>query len=127
MSKDDDDVVVQNSTDLFRVAGEVLKEVKVIHVSSNEIQQCFEKSVPWQGVQDVRGISKIHAITTEDGSVLKLYKRSADQEVSATVKYADVTHVPKGLGKVGDWVVVRYDGEIFPGEIIDIKEQGKCL
>ena len=109
MSKGNNAEIVQNSADFFRVASGLLKDVTVLHIPESEVKNYIERSDPWNEVQDVPGISKMHSAVTKDGCTINLYHTCADAEAFRLVHY-ERGGDKGGLGAVGEWVVVQYQG-----------------
>ena len=129
MSKGEKAVVVQSSVDLYKIAQGAMPEVTVIHVTANEISEFVSKQDPWKDVKDAPGISKVHVLACCDGENIEMFRNDADTEVLGTVKYgngeSEASRQSIALNlKPGDWAMVRYEGENFPGELLAIHGSG---
>lgn len=107
--------------------------MKVIYLSSQDIRsQADVLNKRWEDVQPIPGLQKIHAFKPAGrGSLLigrfasdlpfqKVYvlkqHREADDTNEPTTSHAS-QHPLHMKPLVGDWVLVRYDGSFFPGEV----------
>ena len=102
------------------------------------VSQVIDHEKPWSLTHDVPGISKIHKMScTKDGN-LKLYKNKSEldslEDTYISVSYNSIYHddatsssdihihvpyVNLQSIKVGDWLVVCYDGKEYPGEVMN--------
>ena len=144
-SKGEDAVVVQNSTDFAGLASELLKNVKVLHISQHEVDAMLNILKPFDHVVEAKGISSCH-VAQCDGHDVKMWHTSLEMNKVPTVS---IHYGPNNLGKgksiispgtsypkpvevkkkkcvsdwkknivIGDWIVVKINGNHFPGEVL---------
>ena len=133
-------VVVQNSFDFSNVSAKILKNVKVIHISKDEIESAISTMKPWDFVLEAKALTSCHVAKCSN-SIVKMWHTAldTDEEAAVTLSY-DPTHpVFKGslptetdrflvasetqtLGWkeqiiIGHWVLVQYDHTFYPDEV----------
>lgn len=107
---------VQSSTDFFELVQELMPQTKVIHISKQEIEEIARSDNPWEQIHDAPGIRKVHHITTAAEKVL-LYNTSIDQNPTLSITFEKQNTLSLN---VGDWCLVLYDGNQYPGEIANV-------
>lgn len=116
-----DKYVVQSSYEFYKAASSVMKSTEVLHISQDEINETLRLENPWDSVVDIGvGIQKTHVIKCNlDGNIL-LYKDNLS--TSPLIKIQTEGESP-GLSieelEIGDWCLVKYDEEIYPGEVTE--------
>lgn len=116
--------------------------VKVIHVFESEVEEMIEERKPWMDVREVPGVSSAHVMVCEKDDEVKLYKDSMKDELVNRVYYGRVEDDSEGVeddsegveddddkreenvvdAEIGDWVVVIYEGKLYPGKVTVKKE-----
>ena len=130
MSKKSDKTVVQSSEDFSNVASRLMRKTTVIHIPQEEID-CSIKVVSWADAVAVPGIQKMHVASCSLGGIrVNIYEHALSSHVIRTVQNHDADPVCMLEGSttttssvdlsVGDWCVVVYDNEQFPGEVTNI-------
>ena len=87
MSKGENAVVVQTSMDFYQVAKDNMKEVTVLHISETEIFEFVNAYKPWENVKYAVGISKMHIVSSIDGSTIEMFKTNLSEQPSSTIVY----------------------------------------
>ena len=132
--------VVQNSFDFANVSAKLLKNVKVIHISKDEIESAISTMKPWDFVLEAKGVTSCHVAKCSD-SIVKMWHTAldTDEEAAVTLSYDPTPPVFEGslpteterfpvasetqtLGWkeqiiIGDWVLVQYDNAFYSGEV----------
>ena len=87
-------VVVQNSFDFANVSAKLLKNVKVIHISKDEIESAISTMKPWDFVLEAKGVTSCHVAKCSD-SIVKMWHTAlgTDQEAAVTLSY-DAVMIP---------------------------------
>ena len=133
-------VVVQNSFDFANVSAKLLKNVKVIHISKDEIESAISTMKPWDFVLEAKGVTSCHVAKCSD-SIVKMWHTAldTDEEAAVTLSYDPAPPVFEGSLPtetqrfpvasetktfgwkeqiiIGDWVLVQYDNTFYPGDV----------
>lgn len=131
ISKKTEGTVGQSSKDFARTAGRLLNKTTVIHISQEEIDERINEMAPWNDVAGFPGIMKMHvACCNPINGKIQLYENAlAEKAATGThVNHADIctsTVLPAPDSAltsiqaldVGDWCVVLYDDQQYPGEV----------
>ena len=124
---------VKNHVDFHRVAS---ANVECLHVTMSHIDARVPNSY-WDDCFDVIGIAKIHTCFL-NGTNLKFYANKMDLQ-NGKIRHDFYLRFDMGeLGatttiendkdiKIGDWVTVSYDDDVFPGEVLQILREGKTI
>ena len=131
MSKGSESPVVQNSADFVKVASGLLDKTTVIHVPQSEIDlRLAEMNVDWNDAPVVPGIQKIHIISVEQqDNEIKCWPNALAKRTGQLVEPIpdDSEQITSEMSQeldivMGDWCLVQYEGEEFPGEVRDVLE-----
>ena len=133
-------IVVQNSFDFANISAKLLKNVKVIHISKDEIESAISTMKPWDFVLEAKGVTSCH-VAKCSGSTVKMWHTGldTDEEAAITLNYDPAPPVFKGSLPTeterfpvvsetqtlewkeqiitGDWLLVQYDNTLYPGEV----------
>lgn len=105
--------VVQNSMDFHETVAEIMPSVTAFHFKESEIKDIIFDKNPWEGVLEASGIRSIHSIVMgNDG--MHFYPTSLEEEKFVITEYGQQSC---SFYKIGQWVVVDYDGKKYPGEV----------
>ena len=90
-------VVVQNSFDFANVSAKLLKNVKVIHISKDEIESAISTMKPWDFVLEAKGVTSCHVAKCSD-SIVKMWHAAlgTDEEAAVILSYDPVPPVFEG-------------------------------
>lgn len=109
--------IVQGAADFFLAT----RKATVIHVTEDDINLVLrEKENVWDNVESIPGISSFHVIKYENDNSSFYKNAMSNPEVNAMNTSSELTSI-----KVGDWVIVKYDGVNYPGEVTGTNRQ--CL
>ena len=103
---------------------------KVLHVSEDEIVKKVAEKKPWDNVQNVPGIKKVHCIVCEKDDRVKLFTDDLNEDVLTTVNYGECESEEESEKDVdseclkGDWVAVIYDDKYYPGQVTQVAKNG---
>ena len=119
MSKGSSAAIVQNAQDFCRVAAKLMPSTKVVLIEDKEIVRDGKR---WQNVQAVHGIKSCHVLEAKPNQSMKTYFNALtpvsnsfhDEKVTASTSTS--SNVIDEL-KIGDWVLVRYDKQKYPGQV----------
>lgn len=121
MSKRPDAPVVQNSKDFAKLAEKLMPQTHVHHISQKEIDAAIKHAQPWQDTIPVPGISKVHRMKADALSAVNFWRTAGVDEVAMSLQYPPVEqHLEVAMG---DWVIVKYDDDVYPGEVVGIVGQ----
>nr|XP_042895012.1 uncharacterized protein LOC122268771 [Parasteatoda tepidariorum] len=110
MSCCDKAIVVQSAQDFANVAAELMPKTQVFYISQAEITEKSISMSLWnEEVLQVTGIKQIHVIECSSEGNIKLLKSARSNECET---YSE-----------GDWVLVTYDAEKYPGEVKTVKTE----
>lgn len=104
---------VQSSMDFFEAVRDMMPRTRVMHISKQEIDETIGRDNPWEDIPDAPGIRKVHHITTAAEKAL-LYPTSMDQSPILAITFQRKFKLNLN---VGDWCLVSYDGNHYPGKI----------
>ena len=123
--------VVQTVKQVAEVAQACYTNVVIKYVSADDITH--DKAMleeQWRNIKTLPGTQKMHSIIpTKDGKVKAAeYTLSANVEASQSSQNVSISSSLQGYStqpsspvlvqyQVGQWVIVKYEGELFPGEI----------
>lgn len=93
-----------------------MKATTVIHVSEEDINLILGKKKLWENVESIPGIQSFHVIKYENKK-FSFFKNAMSPPEANTLNISSETATSF---KVGKWVVVKYDGVNYPGEITSI-------
>ena len=115
------------------LAKQLCPYVEVQFVAKSEIdQQCTFLDTKWEQVMAVPQIHKVHCIQTSGADEVRVADISSEIEKCSRVcriRKSSVTEQDSPIEdevqptlnlSMGQWVVVNYDGEMFPGEVTHI-------
>ena len=90
-------VVVQNLFDFANVSAKLLKNVKVIHISKDEIESAISTMKPWDFVLEAKGVTSCHVAKCSD-SIVKMWHAAldTDEEAAVILSYDPVPPVFEG-------------------------------
>ena len=112
------DVIVQSAEDFANVCGKMMKETKVVFLSAESIKNMVDLIQPWGSVERVPGISKMHIVECSDG-IVSMWKNVQYKEtgIAESEEYDGRSQAVSATFEVGDWVIVTYEDEEYPGEV----------
>ena len=118
--------VVQNAQDFFDVARSVMSSTTVLLCSQQEIANAIKAKNPWVDVPNVAGIRQMHEAKCDYNDRQIMFRHTSGQsQPDFVVKYSTgETEIPFVIPPTnvtlqkGNWCVVDYDGEHFPGEVL---------
>ena len=122
MSKKQNNTVVQSSEDFAKVARRLLEKTSVFHMSQAEIDEQVQTVISWENVEAYPGIQKIYLARCSENGEIELFKHaqaaSAPQNgEAATISAISVPPSTVSDLVVGDWCVVLFGNEEFPGQV----------
>jgi len=123
-----DGVTVQSSSDFAKEASRLMPKVSVVHVTQEDVNKCVKETDPWSDMKEVPGVSQTHFMTCYPNKRVMLYADNIASEAIAEVRYSCNDQVDNGNAmvsseepvkecKLGEWVLVKYDEKIYPGEV----------
>ena len=115
---------------------DLLPNVECLHVTTSQIDTRVPDSF-WDDCFDIIGIAKIHTCFL-NGTNLKVYANNVDLQNGKFRHDFDLRFDVGELGatttiendkniKIGDWVTVSYDDDVFPGEVLQILREENLL
>ena len=112
MSRSEKAPIVQTAKDFSEQAAQLKPTTTVIYIGDQDIKRDDQY---WENASPLAGIKNFHVLKAFPNGDLHLFY-SAVHPVQETfcVKNASSSKM------IGDWVLVRYDDDIFPGEITQI-------
>lgn len=120
-------VIVQGAHDFAKEVKKLMPNINVKYVSQEKICKSINIRNPWCGVKDVPGVRKAHFMACEGNGCVALYTDTTSSELLNKVRYGNVcvsdnvalypSEVKNVDCKLGDWVLVKYDGKTYPGEV----------
>ena len=122
-------ITVQSSIDFAAHIMRLMPGVKVLHVSEFEVKEMIEERKPWDDVLEMPGILSAHVMECS-GQKVRLYKENKKSHEVCTIDYATESEDDELVDEatddvnVGDWVIVMYDGKMYPGRVTAISEMG---
>lgn len=125
MSKGSNAMVVQSSNDFACAADRLMNKTTVCHISQEQIDQHRDSNDLWRDMAQVNGILRMHvAQCSYDG--VHLYENAKMSKPFLSMYQLDNTismDTPKSAEvndslAIGEWCVIKYDGEEFPVEVI---------
>ncbi|XP_071839631.1 uncharacterized protein [Apostichopus japonicus] len=120
-SKGKDALVVQSAQDFANAVKKLMPQVHTQLINDDKIKANISRKNPWEGTLDIPGVRKIHVAKAVGGKVC-VWKTALDTQGDPVMSVTYV--VPPALTfhiKVGDWVVVKYDDVLYPGEVTNVK------
>ena len=115
MSKCKSALVVQSASDFAAVVSQLMPSTKVI---LNEDKDIARADDAWQEANPIPGIKTIHVIQSHPCQHIRLFHNA----LTPVAKPDQETSMPKEVEqtqafKQNDWVLVKYDGKIYPGTV----------
>ena len=122
---------VQSSEEFYNLVKK-MPGTACLHVSENDIAKRVGEEKPWENVQCIPGIKKVHCIVCEKDNHVKLFTDDMSENMLTTVNYGESVseseeESEKDVNVVcmkGDWVAVEYDNKYYPGQITQIAKDG---
>ena len=116
MSKSSTPLIIQYSQDFANAANQLMEKTTVIHISQCQINEFNEKYDRFKNVEVYPGISKCHiaSYSLPDKS-LKLKKHALDYDNQ--ISEISVEPTQQQMYTINEWVLVRYMGLSYPGEV----------
>ena len=114
-------VVVNDPKAFAEYADSVLPKISVIYVP--DLNCSFAEEVT-ENALEVPGTLKVHQVkrvSSENKWILEFYYTSTSQTPFHQFSYV------KDCKVAGSWVIIVYEGEHFPGKIVEVKENGMFL
>ena len=115
-------------------------QIKVLFLSSTDVRSHFQLlESRWQRALPATAIQKHHIFKCAGNAELYISHYSSEhplqkyqvlshetadtnEDASDDINAAEpTTEIPRLSGEVGDWVLVRYDQSVFPGEVKEIE------
>ena len=124
-------MIVQNTKEFVEAAKQLVPTTNVIYIDQDMISKEIEQNKPFQDVKKVPGIFKMHIIHCTGNNVM-MWKNANFVACPAHIKIQSKENeivtseirncvTTKSLAyRVGDWVVVSYAEEEYPGEITSV-------
>ena len=130
-SKGKDRIIVQNADDFAKAAAHLVPGTRVMFISQSSINQEINQKAPFENVIQVPGISRMHIIHSKGGMIelwrnASYIKDAADITINAKNEVNIITAQEQSLKitapefEIGDWVAVKYDGKVYPGEVTGV-------
>ena len=122
--------IVKDSVSFAKVAAELMPATHVVHISQKEIDDMVNTVNPWSDVPAMQGIHRVHvAACSYPSGHLQLFRSTGESTPITT--HLGLSQIPgtttisseeqSALNLiVGDWCIVLYDGEEFPGVVTTI-------
>ena len=122
---------MQNAEDFAKAAAQLVPSTTIILISKSSLQHEINEKAPFQTVIRVPGLSKMHVIQSKSG-IIKLWKKAGYVKDAADITIAvknemsandiqEQSFTTMSLEfKIGDWVAVKYDGKLYPGEVAHV-------
>ncbi|KAG1651824.1 hypothetical protein GQR58_026730 [Nymphon striatum] len=116
MSKSSTPLIIQNSQDFANAANQLMEKTTVIHISQRQINEFNEKYDGFKNVEAYPGISKCHIPSYSfPDKALKLKKHALDYDQQ--ISEISVEPTQQQVYTINEWVLVRYMGLSYPGEV----------
>ncbi|XP_073537000.1 uncharacterized protein [Phyllobates terribilis] len=105
MSKSASAPIVHNASDFSKLVKELMPKTRVLLINDQDISRDRNcKSVP------IPGIKSMHILKASPNKCLLAFKNALSPGV-------EMNAASSACYKTGDWVIVKYDGKLYPGEI----------
>ena len=119
MSKSNSAPIVQNARDFYELVSKLMPSTKVLLIKNEDIPR---PANDWDNAEAILGIKKYHVIVAHSDETMKFYFNALDLATTVNnkpeVRQSNNYHVSKY--KIGDWVLVRYDSQKYPGEVTKV-------
>lgn len=123
------------SAGTFASAASKMPKVKVHEMTAADIEgrnKNLNLDVTFESAEQIKDIAQKHFIQVEDGKVIASLitadgyghtQVEAEYTGSETASEEDVVNTADEHLNIGQWCVVKYDGEVYPGEVKEIGDQ----
>ena len=120
---------VVNRSSAFVEVAKNMSQVKVLEMTADDIEkrnQALKLKELFAKAEAIKGIARFHYLAIEDGhcipSVITLDGTKTPNDIHAPADEPHTNMAEDESIQVGDWWVVEYDDELFPGEVKHIHD-----